>query len=220
MARHRLTVIALSDTHDRHERIRVPIGDILIHAGDFTNYGTSEEIEDFLRWFGSMPHKHKVLVAGNHESGLDPRDRRYGKSMLLLQRKYPDIVYLENESVYIEGLHIYGSPMTPKGIAFGYAPGSRAEKQIWSKIPKDVDILVTHVPPFKILDLTRFGEHAGSKELAKRLLTDVKPALHIFGHCHESRGTITRNGTVFCNAANVHDDHSIQGFGLAFERTS
>lgn len=215
---HYLTVVALSDTHNRHEDIRVPPGDVLVHAGDFTNYGTSEEIEYFLKWFASMPHRHKILIAGNHESALDPNDRRYGKSMLLLQEEYPDIVYLENESAYIAGLHVYGSPITPKGMAFGYVPGSKREKEIWSKVPKDVDILITHVPPHNILDKTRFGEHAGSKELAKRLSKDVHPALHIFGHCHESRGTVIRGKTIFCNAANVHDDHSIQGYGVAFER--
>ena len=35
----------------------VPPGDILIHSGDFTNYGRKEEVEKFNQWLGTLPHR-------------------------------------------------------------------------------------------------------------------------------------------------------------------
>ena len=43
--------------------------DFLIFAGDLMTDGDDvSEIQDFLRWFGSLDQfTHKVLVAGNHD---------------------------------------------------------------------------------------------------------------------------------------------------------
>ena len=60
-------IVCISDTHNRHDNIKVPDGDILIHAGDATNGGTIEEIAAFGKWFASLSHKHKIFVAGNHD---------------------------------------------------------------------------------------------------------------------------------------------------------
>ena len=57
-----LKIVCLSDTHNCNEQIVVPDGDILIHAGDATIRGTEREVEDFLAWFSSLPHKHKIFV--------------------------------------------------------------------------------------------------------------------------------------------------------------
>ena len=45
-------------THD------IPHGDILIHAGDFSNAGCVSEVKNFNKWLGSLPHKHKIVIAG------------------------------------------------------------------------------------------------------------------------------------------------------------
>jgi 3',5'-cyclic AMP phosphodiesterase CpdA len=60
-------IVCISDTHNFHEQIRIPDGDILIHAGDATNRGTVEEIVFFNQWFCRLPHRHKIFVAGNHD---------------------------------------------------------------------------------------------------------------------------------------------------------
>lgn len=53
----------------------IPEGDILIHAGDFTRCGHLQEVRDFNNWLGSLPHKHKIVIAGNHELTFDQKLR-------------------------------------------------------------------------------------------------------------------------------------------------
>jgi len=54
-----------------HEKLELPNADILIHAGDFTSNGNLNDIKDFSNWLGTLPHKHKVIIAGNHEISFD-----------------------------------------------------------------------------------------------------------------------------------------------------
>merc|ERR1712083_570687 len=57
-------VVCVSDTHCQAETMTEPVpeGDILIHAGDFSNYGKKIEVKKFNDWLGTMPHKHKVVI--------------------------------------------------------------------------------------------------------------------------------------------------------------
>lgn len=64
-----------------------------------------------------------------------------------------------------------------------------------------VDVLLTHCPPHGILDRNNTtGEHCGSTALLE-LVRMMKPRLHVFGHIHEARGMLERDGTIFVNAA-------------------
>ena len=104
------------------------------------------------------------------------------------------MVYLEDEEhvIEIDGIRIklYGSPWTAvhgnKGKAFQIAPGNLQEK--WAKIPDDVDILVTHSPPFGVLDKDSEGEQAGCRDLLETVTGRVRPRVHVFGHIHASSG--------------------------------
>jgi 3',5'-cyclic AMP phosphodiesterase CpdA len=62
-----LRIVVISDTHGLHERIAVPDGDVLVHAGDLTARGRREELEAFNDWLGHLPHRHKLIIAGNHD---------------------------------------------------------------------------------------------------------------------------------------------------------
>ena len=66
-------VVCVSDTHSLVEKMvhPVPAGDVLIHAGDFSHCGLPHEVEAFNDWLGSLPHKHKIVIAGNHEITFD-----------------------------------------------------------------------------------------------------------------------------------------------------
>jgi predicted phosphohydrolase len=150
-----LRVVLLSDTHELHREVEVPDGDILIHAGDFTMFSKSmSAIADFNTWLGELPHRQKVLIFGNHEffAEADPSKR----SMLT------NAVVLINEGTEIEGLRIWGSPVTPLyGGAFGLS-SAEDRRQLYAQIPEDTDILVTHGPPFGILDSApHSGIHSG-----------------------------------------------------------
>ena len=64
--------VCLSDTHASHASIPfVPEGDVLVHAGDFSNVGLEKDVISFNRWLGELPHAHKVVIAGNHDIPFD-----------------------------------------------------------------------------------------------------------------------------------------------------
>lgn len=195
-----MRIVCLSDTHN--ERFTVPDGDLLIHAGDATVHGTIGEVSTFNAWFSSLPHKHKIFVAGNHD-WLFERNPAAARSTL-----DKSIVYLQDEVAEIEGRRIYGSPWQPRFYdwAFNLNRGRElAEK--WELILADVDILITHGPPSGILDRTENGDNAGCEELAKRLMI-VRPAVHIFGHIHEGYGELELDGTRYINASNCDERYN------------
>ena len=73
---------------------------------------------------------------------------------------------------------------------------------VYSKIPEDTEILLTHTPAHRILDETRKGVRAGCGVLAERLKELERCRLHVFGHIHEARGAEIGEGhKVHVNAA-------------------
>lgn len=198
-------IVLLSDTHNRHEQIRVPDGDVLIHAGDATVRGTVEEIAGFNRWFARQPHKHKIFVAGNHD-WLFETNPRVAESLL-----DDKIIYLRDSEAEIANLKIYGSPWTPRFFDWAFNANRGAEmREKWERIPETVDVLITHGPPHGILDrvarLDSF-ENTGCEELRERVEV-IKPRLHVFGHIHEDFGSVEKIGVKFINAANCDIDYT------------
>jgi predicted phosphohydrolase len=192
-----MRIVCISDTHLAHERakIKVPDGNILIHAGDGTYEGSVREITDFSRWLSHFHHKHKILIAGNHD-WLFEKDPGLARAILS-----PSITYLQDSAIQIRDLKIYGSPWQPEFLnwAFNLPRGHRLREK-WNRIPRDTDILVTHGPPAGILDQTPDGEHVGCKDL-REVVERIKPKLHIFGHVHHGYGLKDLGGTKFVNAS-------------------
>jgi Icc-related predicted phosphoesterase len=196
-----LRLVLFSDTHQLHREVEVPDGDVLIHAGDFTMFSKSmSAIGDFNTWLGELPHQHKIVVPGNHEFFLeaDPSER------FLLD----NATVLINEGIEIDGLRIWGSPVTPLyGGAFGLSSAAD-RRRVYTRIPEDTDVLVTHGPPYGILDFSRdSGLHSGCRELLDAVMR-VRPKLHVFGHVHGAHGIFRTDHTTFVNAAllGVHGD--------------
>jgi Icc-related predicted phosphoesterase len=190
--------VFISDTHLLHEQIALPPGDVLVHAGDFTMRGTAPEAALFLEWFDRQPHTYKVLVAGNHDF-IAEREPEAFRAML------PDsIIYLENSSIEIGGLHLWGSPITPWFFDWAFNRHRGADiRPYWETIPVNTDIVITHGPPYGILDeVVRDPRPVGCRDLLHRLEV-VRPRVHVFGHIHEGYGQLERDGTLFINAASV-----------------
>lgn len=202
-------IVCLSDTHNHHEKIRLPDGDVLIHAGDATNRGTIDEIAAFNEWFAAQPHKVKILIAGNHD-WLFETNNSYARRLL-----DDSIIYLQDSSIEIENLKFYGSPWQPRFFdwAFNLTRGRElAEK--WALIPADVDVLITHGPPNGILDQVPrqfWVENTGCEELIKRveqIAAFGRLKLHVFGHIHCGYGEDERFGVKFVNAANCDEEYN------------
>ena len=127
------------------------------------------------------------------------------------------ITYLQDRAVEIEGYKIYGSAWTPEfcGWAFNYEldwqrPFYRSEclnvpkaDEIWSQIPDDTDILVTHGPPRDVMDRNpnNYGDNRLGCEFLLKHVLRAKPMYHIFGHIHEGHGRKEKHGIKFINAA-------------------
>lgn len=189
-----MRIVCISDTHARHERTIVPPGDLLIHAGDITNHGDPDDVVKFDRWLGGLPHRHKVVICGNHDFCFEQTPEQ-ARSLIT------NAVYLQDFAVTIEGIKIYGSPWQPwfGGWAFNLERGPElAEK--WKLIPDDTQILITHGPPAGILDKTRHGDIVGCMDLFHRVW-EVRPRLHVFGHIHEAAGHLDIDGVTFVNAS-------------------
>lgn len=188
-----LTIVLVSDTHASHREVEVPNGDLLIHAGDFTmDSRNAENLIDFNDWLGELPHPFRIVIPGNHDFVVEDVSRRQLISNAIL---------LINQGVEIMGLKIWGSPVTPLfGEAFGIA-SDRDRAELYSRIPSDADVLVTHGPPYGILDQAPGSEyHAGCRQLLDAVRR-VKPILHVFGHVHAGYGTLNTPDTLFVNAA-------------------
>jgi len=200
----RARIVCISDTHGQHAKLSVPDGDILIHAGDFMAFGdTPKEIVDFSHWLAKQSHRHKVVIAGNHDLMFE---RHPGAARGLLD----NAIYLENSGVELMGLKFWGSPVQPEfnNWAFNVARGA-AIRRYWQMIPEDTDVLVTYGPPFGVLDQSHpSAAHLGCEELAKTV-EQIRPVLNVFGHIHGGHGQVTADGTRFVNASQVNEEYRL-----------
>lgn len=193
-----MRIVCLSDTHDLHGDLAVPDGDLLLHAGDATMSGTPQQIEAFDDWLARQPHRHKVVIAGNHDWGFQ---RTPARARALLRHA----TYLEDSLAEVDGLRIWGSPWQPwfYDWAFNLERGPQIAAK-WALIPDGIDVLVTHGPPLGILDRTSRGEAVGCADLLAAI-DRVRPRLHVFGHIHEAYGRLERDGCLFVNASNCSE---------------
>eukprot|EP00292_Cryptomonas_paramecium_P008521 CAMPEP_0113726236 /NCGR_PEP_ID=MMETSP0038_2-20120614/40287_1 /TAXON_ID=2898 /ORGANISM="Cryptomonas paramecium" /LENGTH=277 /DNA_ID=CAMNT_0000656755 /DNA_START=163 /DNA_END=997 /DNA_ORIENTATION=- /assembly_acc=CAM_ASM_000170 len=226
--------VVISDTHNLHKELEIPEGDVIIHAGDFTNHGSLEEVQNFGEWFRSLPHKTKLLVPGNHDMIMDREyykifwsdwaSRREVDEESHLVEALEGIRVLVGESIQVGGVHVYGAPWVPVyakwrtafnrdpaqiGDAWATIPGARqptvVKLNIMIEEADGVDVLVTHTPPYGILDRAPHGAHMGCPALAPHVEERIRPRFHVFGHVHADCGAVRRGGTVFINASAVSD---------------
>jgi predicted phosphohydrolase len=189
-----MRIVCLSDTHDLHRELTVPDGDVLLHAGDATMKGTPERIEAFDRWLGTLPHAHKVVIAGNH-------DWAFERTPALARGLIRNARYLQDEEAIVAGLRVWGSPWQPWFFDWAFnLPRGPALAAKWALIPAGIDVLLTHGPPLGVLDRTSRGDDVGCADLLAAVQR-VRPRLHVFGHIHEGYGTLERDGTRFVNAS-------------------
>lgn len=190
-----MKIVLISDSHGQHHSLDLPAGDLLVHAGDFSRSGKPDQAKDFLLWLSSQPHRHKIFVAGNHDFIAEQ------EPALFRSWVSENCIYLEDQLVEVEGLRIWGSPITP--WFFDWAFNRHRGKEIrahWDKIPAGLDLLITHGPPAGILDLTARGDRAGCQDLLERI-EQTQPKVSVFGHIHEAYGRVQQGNTLFVNAA-------------------
>jgi Icc-related predicted phosphoesterase len=193
-----LTGCFISDTHEQEEDLVLPEADILFHCGDITYRGKPRAIANFANWLKAQPHRYKVVIFGNHDLCGENEDREVCLDML----REAGAIYLENSAVEIEGVKIYGSPVQPwfYDWAFNVRRGPEIAA-VWARIPDDTQVLLTHGPPYDILDETKRGDKPGCEDLLRRIWQLKQLRIHAFGHIHEGYGVLEKNGVKFINAA-------------------
>lgn len=181
----RLRIACISDTHSEEEEVAVPEADLFAFAGDAVNFSHgSRQLSKFHKWISSAKCKDKVFVAGNHDVFLQ-------KNRARVEELLPGVKYLEDAGVSVgpdAGVTVYGAPWTVSrnlfylSSAFSLPADKIREK--WRQVPTGVDILVTHSPPWGVLDVSRNGSHTGSEHLRNEIADRIHPKIHIFGHNH------------------------------------
>jgi Icc-related predicted phosphoesterase len=202
----------ISDTHTYHGLLKVPEDiDMVIHSGDATNprdpYASEQEMLNFISWFGSLPIKYKVFVAGNHDLCIE---RNLITKIDFMKN---GIVYLENDYTEVEGIKIWGSPFTPTfGEGWAFNKKRSALHDVWKDIPDDVDIVVVHGPPKGILDLAYHQlnciEFCGDEALRKRMYL-LNPKLCLFGHIHNNEDIINAGTMKLSNHDTIYSNGSV-----------
>lgn len=193
------SICIISDTHAQHHQIKIPVSDLVLFAGDYSHQNNEEDLLNFLTWLRKQHEGPVVMIAGNHDKFLWKSPRVFYQ--LLQQFKF---TYLENSLVEMMGIKIWGSPVTPpvlSGLHRRFEKPADERLQLWNNIPEGIDIVMTHCPPYGILDEAE-GENLGCKLLLKRIL-DIKPKYHVFGHIHQGYGNYERAGVRFINASSM-----------------
>jgi Icc-related predicted phosphoesterase len=206
-----MLITIISDTHTKHHHIpkeHLPGGDMIIHCGDISSRGYREEVRLFLEWFTDLDsYTHKVFIAGNHDFFFEDNPLQSKE----LVQEYSNIIYLQDNMVEIEGVKIYGSPWQPEfyNWAFNLPRNGEKLKEKWKAIPENIDILITHGPPFGCLDKTIQGQSVGCEILTEEIKR-INPIIHCFGHIHYSYGYMQRDNINFINACSLGENYVYQ----------
>ena len=204
-----MKLVCISDTHGDHEAVSLPMGDVLIHAGDLSGHGRQSEVQAFMQWLGSRGFEHTLCIGGNHDQFMEQEPA--------LTRQYAEdngVTLLNDSGCLVNGFQFWGSPITPRFLNWHFMrdPGEPIE-QHWRLIPADTDVLITHGPPYGIMDTDKRPdgklEYTGCPSLLDRV-KQVSPRLHIFGHIHECYGTLKRDGVTFHNVSTMNEHYRIQ----------
>ncbi len=181
-------LVFLSDTHGKHDWIDVPNGDILCHTGDITvgwQYRCCccrplATLRAFDAWLGDLPHRHKVVIGGNHDAALEAlvsqgtsATGQADHSQWGAARPFQNATYLENSGKLLQlpdrkTLHVWGTPWSPPGKSANQAFRARSANMI--DPPAGVDLLLSH------------------SKLSKDVLEACTPRVHASGHFHNQHG--------------------------------
>lgn len=219
-----MRVFCISDTHGKLPTI--PECDLFIHSGDVSNAWIDDKsfiqqfnflCKDVTDWLSSIPARYKVMIPGNHDRILETKFTE----VETVRRRFQMVGcnLLIDQEIVVDGLKIYGTPWQPFFHFWSFNEPEQYKNEEFltekfSQIPNDTDILLSHAPPYGYLDYSPDdGIHIGSKALLKRV-EEIKPKLHVFGHCHHRNlpiETINDGKTILVNASYLDNNYKSNG---------
>lgn len=216
--------VCISDTHSYHRQLKLPEGDVLLHAGDITFRGKEKKIKEFNEWLGEQPFKHKVVVAGNHD-WLFQHDPDLAASLIT------NAVYLNQEVHEIEGIRIYGEPRQPEFCNWAFNETREDMFDVWAKMPENIDILLTHGPPKGLGDGVPVRGGMSFMDPYHSYPPDEVGCVHqraciydrddlkyiVCGHVHEGYGQYELMGTKVINCSVLDGQYKVVNEPIVFE---
>jgi uncharacterized protein len=189
-----MRIYAAADIHGKDERIErirsklsVLNADILILAGDITNYTSPAKI---LTRINALPVP-VFLVRGNSDF----------KRVDSLCRFYSNCASLEGAVMKIRSIPFVGMGGTiPIPFFSRIALNESSNLRKIAPLVNTDTVLVTHTPPRGVQDLVMGRFHAGSAGLL-RLVKNRQPQILICGHIHEDSGITKIGNTHIVNCA-------------------
>ena len=217
-----LKIWHISDTHGQHELLdgKIPSNiDVMIHSGDATNHRSGlwnfPEMRKFLDWYGAIDIPNKIYVAGNHDVSV------YNKQIVKKDFEDAGIIYLEMDSVIIDGVKFYGIPYTPTYGDWVFMVRRDKISNLYDQIQSDSDVLISHGPPKGVLDLSynmdNKMEFCGCKALKKYINSGENSIKYnLFGHIHSvgdvvNTGLRIIDGVTYSNASVLTDSKFANG---------
>ena len=190
-----MKILHISDTHGHHRELhrqkKIPLSDVIIHSGDVCDRGDDEQVKDFLNWFSELPHKHKILVPGNHDFYFEEKDFYVPANVHVLI----------GQGVELDGVKFWGSPFTVQEFSWAFQFFQHDQEVHWKEVPDDTNVLITHGGAYKGLDLDSMNLRTGDKYLKDRLAELANLQLHLHGHIHCAHGVQNVNRLTTVNSA-------------------
>jgi len=201
-----MKICAISDTHNKQKYLDIPDCDVLLCAGDY-DLSIEWDLDKLNHWFGTLKNvKNIVFVAGNHDFALQSTNKIY------IEHIFTNATYLEDSSVIIDEVKFYGTPWCPFFNSWAFMESHDFLKANRERIPEDTDVLISHCPPFGIMDYVKkangdTGQSQGCASLRDRIKL-IKPKLSVFGHINEGYGKYTDYSTDYVNASIMNEMYS------------
>lgn len=207
-----MIIQAISDTHGSDFESQLNDCDILLIAGDISPVNMNHSFDVQAKWFANTfcgqleklksKAKHIVFIGGNHDTYLS--DKNEMKENESVRELLPSNVhYLCDDMVTIEGIKIYGTPWcnlpswARKGPpVWNFALPDEKLSSIYSKIPTDIDILLTHGPAKGrcdsildkgIIDIAPSNANLGSASLMATICRGINAKYVLSGHIHSAQ---------------------------------
>ena len=206
-----MKITIISDTHNLHRQFAPLEGDVLIHCGDmFYLYDEDPAaLNELDSWFSEQKFDLILCTGGNHDHLLEEHIKRSGNP-------FKNAVFLQDQSYQHKGINFYGAPWVPELRSHAFFQDNKGLRNKWAMIPIETDVLITHTPPFKILDQSSRGSLLGCEYLSQELIR-VAPTLHCFGHVHASPGVLKKGRTTYVNASSVNSQIELVREPVVFE---
>ncbi len=219
-----MKILAISDIHDNFSGFTdLPDADILLIAGDLTNFGqhvptpfltrtnvnhARKKIKAARAWMQNLSERypHILWVQGNHDCAV-PDDLFFD---------IPNVQNIRKKSLELRGLRFYGESLCTAfdipelATVWDFTTADPAVDFAAWKDVAPADVIVSHCPPLGVADRTRQGMRIGSPGLLSHLRKH--PALVVVcGHVHEAQGEYQMGDTRVLNVAQTMQLFELEG---------